>query len=228
MTRGIGKDTRPPVWYIGNNGIGTASMTLTSLIVFIGALFVAAGTPGPSIAALVARVISKGTRGVFPFLFGMWIGDAVWLTVAVLGLSAIAETFNHVFIAIKWLGVAYLLYLAFKMWTASPDPSEAELPEARSSLKLFATALSVALGNPKIMMFYIALLPSIIDIHAVTVVGWVELVSCQFVVLMTVNLSWIFLAGKARGFLKSRRALQMANRVSAGAMASAAAAIATR
>ncbi|MDR6816237.1 threonine/homoserine/homoserine lactone efflux protein [Neorhizobium sp. 2083] len=203
-------------------------MTFTSMIVFAGALFIAAGTPGPSIAALVARVISKGTRGVFPFLFGMWVGDAVWLTVAVAGLSAIAETFNHVFIAIKWLGVVYLLYLAWKMWTASPDTSEAQLPEARSSLKLFLAALSVALGNPKIMMFYIALLPSIIDIHAITTLGWVELVACQFLVLMTVNISWMLLAGKARGFLKSRRAVRIANRVSAGAMASAAAAIATR
>ena len=203
-------------------------MTLTSLLVFVGALFVAAGTPGPSIAALVARVIAKGTRGVFPFLFGMWVGDAVWLTVAVAGLSAIADSFHQVFVAIKWLGVLYLLYLAFKMWTASPDTSQAELPEARSSLKLFLAALSVALGNPKIMMFYIALLPSIIDIHAITTLGWVELVACQFLVLMTVNISWMLLAGKARGFLKSRRAVRIANRVSAGAMASAAAAIATR
>ncbi len=203
-------------------------MTFTSMIVFAGALFIAAGTPGPSIAALVARVISKGTRGVFPFLFGMWVGDAVWLTVAVAGLSAIADSFHQVFVAIKWLGALYLLYLAFKMWTASPDTSQAELPEARSSLKLFLAALSVALGNPKIMMFYIALLPSIIDIHAITTLGWVELVACQFLVLMTVNISWMLLAGKARGFLKSRRAVRIANRVSAGAMASAAAAIATR
>lgn len=203
-------------------------MTLTSLIVFTGALFVAAGTPGPSIAALVARVISRGTGGVFPFLFGMWVGDAVWLTIAVAGLSAIADTFQHVFLAIKWLGVAYLLYLAWKMWRASPDTEGAELPEARSRLRLFLTAISVALGNPKIMMFYIALLPSIIDIHAVTVVGWLELVACQFFVLMTVNISWMLLAGKARGFLKSRRAVQMANRIAAGTMAGAAAAIATR
>jgi threonine/homoserine/homoserine lactone efflux protein len=196
--------------------------------VFTGALFVAAGMPGPSIAALVARIISTGTRGVLPFLFGMWIGDALWLTVAVAGLAAVAETFNHVFLAIKWLGVGYLLYLAWRMWTCSPDQSVRELPETRSSLKLFLAALSVALGNPKIMMFYIALLPSIINIGAVTVVGWFELVACQFFVLMTVNIAWMLLAGRARQLLKSRRAVQMANRVSAGAMASAAAAIATR
>lgn len=203
-------------------------MTLTSLLVFTGVLFVAAGTPGPSVAALVARVIAKGTRGVFPFLIGMWAGDAVWLTFAVAGLSAIADTFHHVFVAIKWLGVAYLLYLAWKMWTVPPEGSEAELPQARPRAKLLFAGLSVALGNPKIMMFYIALLPSIIDIHAVTISGWAALVACQFLVLMTVNISWTLLAGKARIFLKSRRAVKIANRISAGTMAGAAAAIATR
>lgn len=203
-------------------------MTLASLLVFAGVLFVAAGTPGPSVAALVARVIARGTRGVFPFLLGMWAGDAIWLTFAVAGLSAIADTFHHVFVAIKWLGVAYLIYLAWKMWIAPAETSEAELPQARSNAKLLFAGLSVALGNPKIMIFYIALLPSIIDIHAVTVAGWGALTVCQFLVLMMVNISWMFLAGRARSFLKSRRAVKIANRISAGTMAGAAAAIATR
>ncbi|TIX39042.1 MAG: LysE family translocator, partial [Mesorhizobium sp.] len=54
-------------------------MHFTSLLIFAGALLVAAGSPGPSIAALVARVIAKGFRDVFPFLVAMWIGEAIWL-----------------------------------------------------------------------------------------------------------------------------------------------------
>lgn len=60
-------------------------MDLTSLAVFAGILMVAAGTPGPNIGALVARVISRGHKGVFPFMLGLWIGDAVWLSLAVWG-----------------------------------------------------------------------------------------------------------------------------------------------
>lgn len=203
-------------------------MTITSLLVFAGALFIAAGTPGPSVAALVARVLSKGARNVMPFLFGMWAGDAVWLTVAVAGLSAIAETFYHAFLVIKWLGVLYLLYLAWKMWFANHATTEEELPEARSSGRLFLTGLAIALGNPKIMMFYVALLPSIIDIHSVSVLGWSELVVTLLVVLAIVDFSWMFLAAKVRGFLNSPRALKVANRISAGTMAGAAVAIAAR
>ncbi len=203
-------------------------LTLTTLLVFAGALFIAAGTPGPSVAALVARVISKGARDVLPFLFGMWAGDAIWLTCAIAGLSAIAETFYHAFVVIKWLGILYLLYLAWKMWFAKPDVEEEELPQARSRGRMFLTGLAIALGNPKIMMFYIALLPSIIDIRAVSLGGWAELVVTLFVVLAVVDFTWMFLAAKARSFLKSRRAVMIANRASAATMAGAAMAIATR
>lgn len=203
-------------------------LTLTTLLVFAGALFIAAGTPGPSVAALVARVISKGARDVLPFLFGMWAGDAIWLTCAIAGLSAIAETFYHAFVVIKWLGILYLLYLAWKMWFAKPDVEEEELPQARSRGRMFLTGLAIALGNPKIMMFYIALLPSIIDIRAVSFGGWAELVVTLFVVLAIVDFTWMFLAAKARSFLKSRRAVRIANRASAATMAGAAMAIAAR
>lgn len=203
-------------------------MSLTALLVFASALFVAAGSPGPSIAALVARVLSKGARDVLPFLAAMWIGEAIWLTLAVAGLAAIAETFHLAFVAIKWLGVCYLLYLAWKMWFASPDTSDGTLPEAQSPAKLFFAGMTVTLGNPKIMVFYVALLPSIIDIHAVTVIGWAELIMTMFLVLLTIDVLWVVLAAKARGFLRSRRAVQMANRASAGTMAGAAVAIAMR
>ncbi len=203
-------------------------MNLMTLLVFAGALMMAAGSPGPSIAALVARVLSRGAKDVLPFLAAMWIGEGIWLTCAVLGLAAIAETFHAAFVAIKWFGVAYLLYLAWKMWFAPTDTGDAALPEARSGLKLFFAGLTVTLGNPKIMMFYVALLPAIIDLGAVTLVGWVELVVTMFVVLVAIDLAWVFLASRARAFLKSPRAVRIANRVSAGTMAGAAAAIAAR
>ena len=118
-------------------------MTLTTLLVFAGALFIAAGTPGPSVAALVARVISKGARDVLPFLFGMWAGDAIWLTCAIAGLSAIAESFYHVFVVIKWLGVLYLLYLAWRMWFAKADVEEEELPQERSRGRMYPAAMRI-------------------------------------------------------------------------------------
>jgi threonine/homoserine/homoserine lactone efflux protein len=200
----------------------------TSLLIFAGALLVAAGSPGPSIAALVARVMTAGWRGVLPFLAAMWIGEAIWLSLAVWGLAAIAESLHLLFTVIKYLGVAYLLYLAWRMWFAPVELRDGALPRASSAGRLFAAGMAVTLGNPKIMVFYLALLPAIIDLKAVTLIGWAELTVTMFVVLAAIDLAWVGLAAQARRVLRSPRALRAANRTSAAVMAGAAAAIAAR
>ncbi|CAI2932499.1 LysE family translocator [Aminobacter niigataensis] len=203
-------------------------MEPTSLLIFAGALLVAAGSPGPSIAALVARVISKGFRDVLPFLVAMWIGEAIWLSLAVFGLAFVAQSFHLAFVVVKWLGVAYLVYLAWKMWTAPVEAREGEMPRQDSAVRLFAAGMAVTLGNPKIMMFYLALLPTIIDLASVTVVGWLELTLTMAAVLVAIDLCWVFAAAHARKLLRSQQAMRIANRVSATTMAGAAAAIAVR
>lgn len=203
-------------------------MEITSLLIFAGALLVAAGSPGPSIAALVARVISRGFRDVFPFLAAMWIGEAIWLSMAVFGLAFVAQTFHFAFVVVKWLGVAYLAFLAWKMWTAPVAVRDGELPRDDSPARLFLAGMAVTLGNPKIMMFYLALLPTIIDLGAVTLLGWAELTLTMALVLIAIDLAWVFAAAQARRLLKSQRAMRIANRVSATTMAGAAAAIAAR
>ncbi|MAS14180.1 LysE family translocator [Nitratireductor rhodophyticola] len=203
-------------------------MDISALVIFAGALLVAAGSPGPSIAALVARVITRGWRDVLPFLAAMWIGEGIWLSFAILGLAYVAETFHMAFVAIKYAGVAYLLYLAWKMWTAPVETGGEALPNAGSRLRLFFTGMAVTLGNPKIMMFYLALLPTIIDVASVTLVGWAELTLTMVVVLVAVDAVWVLAATQARRLLKSPRAMRIANRTSASMMAGAAAAIATR
>ena len=83
----------------------------------------------------------------------------------------LAETFHAAFVALKWAGIAYLLLLAWKMWRA--PGYDAELSRRRTRRwRLFGAGLAVTLGNPKIMVFYLALLPSILDLRAVSTVGW--------------------------------------------------------
>lgn len=203
-------------------------MELASILIFAGALLVAAGSPGPSIAALVARVISKGFRDVLPFLAAMWIGEAIWLSLAVFGLAVVAQTFQLAFVVVKWGGVAYLAWLAWKMWTAPVSSHATDMPTEDSAWKLFFAGMAVTLGNPKIMMFYLALLPTIIDLASVTFIGWLELTLAMVVVLVTIDAAWVLAAAQARKLLRSPRAMRFANRVSATTMAGAAAAIAAR
>jgi len=114
------------------------------------------------------------------------------------------------------------------MWAAPMAAREGEMPREDSPVKLFAAGMAVSLGNPKVMMFYLALLPTIIDLNAVTLAGWAELTLTMAMVLVCVDLSWSLAATQARKLLKSPRAMKIANRLSAATMAGAAAAIATR
>ncbi|WP_118184474.1 LysE family translocator [Paraburkholderia phosphatilytica] len=203
-------------------------MAFSALLVFALALIVAAGTPGPSIAALVARVLSNGMRDVLPFLAAMWLGEALWLGCAVAGLAVIARTFGTFFIVLKFIGVAYLMFLAWKMWFAPTDADARKLPEGQSPWRMFCAGLVVTLGNPKIMVFYLALLPTLVDLSRVGTLAWLELTLTMFVVLASVDFAWALLAARARALLTSRRALKIANRTSATVMAGAAVEIATR
>jgi threonine/homoserine/homoserine lactone efflux protein len=201
-------------------------MTVANLLVFALALIVAAGSPGPSIAALVARVLTNGFRDVLPFLAAMWLGEALWLGCAVAGLAVAARTLGAVFVALKFVGVAYLLYLAWKMWFAPTHVPDGELPKGQSPWRMFGAGLTVTLGNPKIMVFYLALLPTIIDLNRVGVAAWIELTAVMLVVLVSVDAAWALLAVRARRLLTSRKAVKIANRTSAAMMAGAAAVIA--
>jgi threonine/homoserine/homoserine lactone efflux protein len=127
---------------------------------------------------------------------------------------------------VKYLGVAYLLYLAWKMWFApialvSDNPA----PRTGSSIRMFLAGLAVTLGNPKIMVFYLALLPTIIDLAGITLVAWLELTCIMLVILAAIDLAYIVLAARARRLLRSPRALRIANRASATLLGGAAAAI---
>jgi threonine/homoserine/homoserine lactone efflux protein len=203
-------------------------LDLTSLLVFAGALLVAAASPGPGIAAIVARVLGRGMNGTVAFTAGVALGDVVWLTVAVLGLAVVAQTFQPLLLAIKYAGAAYLLYLAWKMWTApvahdvAPDASDVK------RLRLFLAGLAVTLGNPKVMVFYLALLPNIIRLEAVTVWGWLELSLVVLAVLTVVFGAYVALAARTRRLFVSPRAMRMVNRGSGTVMASAAVAIAAK
>ena len=147
-------------------------MDLAALLIFAGALVVAAASPGPAIAVLVGRVIGRGPEGAGAFAAGLIIGDLVWLAVAVLGLAVVAQTFHEVFLVIKYAGAAYLIYLAYRMWTAPVAPGDVAAATRGDRLpRLFLAGLALTLGNPKVVAFYLALLPNLIDLASVGVLG---------------------------------------------------------
>lgn len=208
---------------------GFTIMDLTALIVFATALLVAAASPGPGIIAIVARVIGRGSHGAVTYSAGFVIGDLVWLTVAILGLAVVAQAFAPVFLIIKYAGAAYLLYLAYRMWTTPAQAIDVAADMGREGRgRLFLTGLAISLGNPKVMAFYVALLPSLIDVTRVTIVGFAELAGICIAVLTLVLGTYVVAAVRARTLFTSPRTMRLLNRTGGTMLAGAAVAVAAK
>jgi threonine/homoserine/homoserine lactone efflux protein len=204
-------------------------MSFYGLLTFCAVYALAVATPGPGIAAIVARSLAHGLKGAPAFIGGMIIGDLTWFAIAATGLAALARTAATLFVAIKWAGVAYLLYLAWKLWTA---PAERVVMEdgntGRHGWQAFFGGLALTLSNPKAILFFLALLPTVVDLTSMNPWSFLE-ISAAICLLMPLILgAYAFLAARARELFTSAKAVRRLNRSSGAAMAGAAVVIATR
>jgi len=202
-------------------------MSLSSLAMFAGIYALMVLMPGPGVAAVVARALTTGARRTAPFIWGMLIGDLVWFCFAVFGLAALAQTLHGLFVAAKYAGVAYLMFIAFKLWTAPPaDPSAAAERQRGSGRRLVGAGLSMTLGNPKTMMFFLAILPHVLDLNALDAAAFAELAAGMMAILSAAMWSYALLASRARRMIRDARRMRTVNRGSALVMAGAAGAVA--
>lgn len=203
-------------------------MTLYGLAIFAVVYAMAVFSPGPGVAAVVARSLVRGTQGTPAFIAGFLVGDLVWFTVAATGLAALAQSAYGMFVAVKYVGVAYLLYLAWRMWRSEPTPVESEAVESsQRPLRLFLGSLALTLGNPKPMVFFLALLPTVVKLETLTLISFLEIALVICVVLPAVLGGYAYAAARARRLLRSPRAIRIVNRGGAAAMAGAAVAVAS-
>jgi threonine/homoserine/homoserine lactone efflux protein len=202
-------------------------MTITGLVIFAATYAMAVAWPGPGVAAVLARALGNGLSGMGSFILGFAVGDLVLFLVAAFGLAAVVQAHAGVFTVIKYAGAAYLLYLAWKLWTAPAVTIDADAPVERAQgLRLFLTSFTLTVGNPKAIVFFMALLPAIVDLGRLDVAGILEMAAVMVVVITAVLALYALAAARARAFFRSTRALKVLNRGTGTMMACAAAAVA--
>ena len=208
-------------------------MDLASLLLFAGVYFVAVASPGPGMAAVMARGLGQGLASAPAFIAGFVIGDLILFTLAALGLAAVATRFEGVFLVIKYAGCLYLLFMAWKIWTAPVKASDV----AASALQIngrprswpsFLGSLTLTLGNPKAIVFFVSLMPLVVDMKGIGPVVFAEMAVVIVLVFTPVLLTTLWLAERARRMFTSERTLRNINRGTSGVMAGAAAVIAAR
>jgi len=192
-------------------------MTIESSIAFVLTLSLFVASPGPGVMACVAVAMKRDTVNSVAFIIGMILGDLVYLTFAVFGLTALANNFAAIFHGVRIIGGIYMFYLAYKMWTSKAADRQAKLP-SRKRGNAFA-GLFITLSNPKVIIFYCGFLPNFMDLSALSTsdLGIVCLL-VAFVISFVMG-TYTFVAYKTGGFL-SRRSGSVLNK-SAGTVLAA-------
>jgi len=183
--------------------------------------------PGPAVAMVMSRGASIGLVRTLPFIAGLVLGDLMLFVMALFGLVALVKTLGPLFVVVKWVGVAYLLYLAYSMWNA--DYNESQSPSlAGTGWRSFLVALLLPLGNPKAVGFYVALLPAFMDVSVLTFSAAAKFAVAIVVIWSGVLISYTTLAEFGSRRFRGQSATKWMNRGSASAMAFAAGAVALK
>ncbi|PBC11356.1 LysE family translocator [Mesorhizobium sp. WSM3859] len=200
-------------------------MDITTLLAFAAAFFVFAASPGPDNMTIVARTISSGAASGIAYGAGTVVGILIFLVLATFGLSIVAAKMAVVMTVLRYGGAAYLIWMGIRLWTAVPVvPASQPVSNRSGLLATFATGIALNLGNPKMPLFYVALLPNVVG---------ASLNTSDLGVLATVILlveavvigGHVLLAGRARGLLRTSAIVRRVNRAAGGVMIGAGVAV---
>jgi threonine/homoserine/homoserine lactone efflux protein len=196
---------------------------LHNYLIYIGVYALAVATPGPGVIAIMARALGSGFRATVPASLGILVGDLCLMTLSAFGLAVVAQAMGHLFLAVKIAGGLYLLFIAYKYWTAEVPEATEVIPE--SAGRGFLAYLGLTLGNPKAIVFFVALLPLAVNPKTLTPVGYAQLVLATFVVIPAVTLTYAALAARLSRFVASRKARRRINKGAGAVMACAGVAV---
>jgi len=200
-------------------------MDLATILAFAAAFFVFAASPGPDNMTIVARTISIGAASGIAYGAGTVLGILIFLMLAAFGLSIIAAKMAIVMTVLRYCGAAYLIWMGIRLWTAVPVVPELQpVSGRRGLLKIFATGVALNLGNPKMPLFYVALLPNVVG-ASLTSAHLGILVAVIVAVEIVVIGGHVLLAGRARSLLRTPRIVRRVNRAAGGVMIGAGVAV---
>lgn len=196
-------------------------MTIASIITLFFAMFISALIPGPSVFAVMSRAMSQGLKQGLFTVCGILLGDYLFIFLALTGLSAVSIVMGEFVSVVKYVGVAYLFWLAYQTWNTRIDAAQ-ESPECEehSGTSSVIGGLVIALANPKAILFYMGFFPVFVDIANIHALDIIVILITSTLSVGGVLATYAFLAAKSSKMFVNSGARKWMNRCSAGVMAS--------
>ena len=168
--------------------------------------------PGPTVLLVISYALGQGWRSALPTAIGVALGDFTAMTLSMLGLGAVLQASALLYLALKWIGALYLIWLGIGLWRAGGTLHVTPRQEETMPRKMLAHAWFVTALNPKSLTFFIAFLPQFMDQSGDF---WLQMLifEATFLTLAFANvLFYALTASRARDLVASERALRLFNR----------------
>ena len=193
-------------------------MEFTAILPYFVAVVALTAAPGPLMAVLVVRSLQQDSKGVAAFAAGLCAGDVLAVCAVALGIGVWAETMPGLLSLAKYLGVAYLLWLAVGMWNSRAG---ADLAESKKDSRIASAGAGMALclGNPSTLLIYLFLLPVIAPEGIASAEQMLLIASVTFAAVGVVFFGTILLARQLGKVIAKPKASNLFSRITAGLIA---------
>ena len=183
--------------------------------------------PGPNLIYIVTRSIDQGRRAGLASALGVETATLVHVAAAAAGLSAALASSATAFNIVKYAGAAYLLYLGLRTLLARAEAEADAVRAAVPTRRVYAEGFVVNLLNPKVALFFLALLPQFIDPQAGN--AWLQVLILGAVLVaigLAIDLAYALAAGSAGAWVRGSAMLERRRRWATGGVYIALAAVA--
>jgi homoserine/homoserine lactone efflux protein len=202
-------------------------MDLSLWLTYFVATIILSLTPGPGVFSSLSSGLNHGFRmGVWNGV-GMQVANLILVCVVSLGLGALLLASETLFSVVKWVGVAYLIYLGIVTWRSPARTFERQSDDARTAKDVFLKGFLVNITNPKGIIFFVAILPQFIDVDRPQAMQYTILAATTFAVDLVIMAGYTALAAKVLRVMRDARRLRWVNRTLGGAFVAAGVALAT-
>ena len=187
--------------------------SLSTLVPYLGACFLLAIVPGPTVTVILANSLRSGTLAGLSIIAGTQLGLVTMILVVALGLQAVMGFMAFAFDWIKLAGAAYLVWLGFNMLRAQGELGEAAAGPAKSYRRLMFDGFLVIWSNPKALIFLGAFLPQFVAKSGAAFPQVLVLGLFFMLIAGSTNSIYAVLGGRARGLLSTAR-VKLVSRIS--------------
>ena len=187
------------------------SLSFSNAATILVTMFVLSIIPGPSVFLVIVRSMTSNLSQGLVTIGGIVFANIIFILLVVYGVGALVASMDGLYVIIKFAGSAYLFWLGIKLLRASAETAEIEQAAESSWRANFTAGLVVTISAPRAILFYVSLLPNVIDLTKAQAPDVLLLMLIATVAVGAAKLPYALLAYRSSLFLQKEKPRRVMN-----------------